>query len=151
LISQELKSILSNTSTTRGFEIILAILRPQMEKTAVLVKEISLASSEQNGGVGQINDSLQALNQVVQQNAASAEEMASSSEELSAQAQQLKDMMKFFKLDEKISNMITTTQKAKYTQPKYTEVKHLKPSIKKSSAIDINLNKDNLDNEFEKF
>lgn len=124
---------------------------PQMEKTAILVKEISLASSEQNGGVGQINDSLQALNQVVQQNAASAEEMASNSEELSAQAQQLKDMMKFFKLDEKITKMINTTQKAKIAKPKYMEIKHQKPIVKKTSAIEINLNKDNLDNEFEKF
>lgn len=130
---------------------LLKEILPQMEKTAVLVKEISLASSEQNGGVGQINDSIQALNQVVQQNAASAEEMASSSEELSAQAQQLKDMMKFFKLDENISHIIQKVEKTKVTPKKYTEIKHIKPNVKKSSAVEINLHKDNLDSDFEKF
>ena len=42
---------------------------------------------------------IQRLDEVIQQNAASAEEMASTSEELSGQAEQLQEMMATFKLD----------------------------------------------------
>jgi methyl-accepting chemotaxis protein len=71
---------------------------PEINKTARLVKEISVASNEQDSGAKQINHGILELNTVTQQNAANSEEMASSSEELSAQAQQLYDLISFFKL-----------------------------------------------------
>ena len=77
---------------------------PEINKTARLVKEISVASNEQDSGAKQINHGILELNTVTQQNAANSEEMASSSEELSAQAQQLYDLISFFKLSEQQNN-----------------------------------------------
>ncbi|HEX9777705.1 MAG TPA: hypothetical protein VGA63_06100, partial [Geopsychrobacteraceae bacterium] len=49
-----------------------------------------------DAGSGQISGAIQQLDQVTQQNAASAEEMASTSEELRGQAEQLQEMIGFF-------------------------------------------------------
>jgi len=76
----------------------LAKLVPDIQRTAGLVAEISVASREQNSGAGQINVAIQQLDQVTQQNASAAEEMSSTSEELSAQAQQLQSTIAFFSL-----------------------------------------------------
>ncbi|MDC7223764.1 MAG: methyl-accepting chemotaxis protein [Spirochaetales bacterium] len=75
-------------------------LVPHIELTAELVQEISTSSREQNTGVEQINASLLELDKVIQANASSSEEMASMSEELASQAQQLKEVMKFFSVEE---------------------------------------------------
>ena len=72
-------------------------LVPDIEKTALLVQEISAASNEQNLGAGQINRSIQQLDRVIRQNAATSEEMAATSEELARQAEQLQRTMVFFK------------------------------------------------------
>ena len=73
---------------------------PQIRKTAELIQEIAAASSEQDTGIGQINNAMVQLDQVTQQNAAGSEELASASEEMSAQAQQLMQMMDFFRVDD---------------------------------------------------
>jgi methyl-accepting chemotaxis protein len=71
---------------------------PDIQKTAELVQEISVASSEQNAGAEQINRAIQQLDQVIQQNAGASEEMASTSEELSSQSEQLQGTISFFKV-----------------------------------------------------
>ena len=81
----------------------LESLVPDIEKTAELVQEISIASREQDVGADEINRALQQLDQVVQQSAASSEEMAATSEELSAQSELLRESMNFFKLDGSVS------------------------------------------------
>ncbi len=85
----------------------LALLVPDIQKTAELVQEISAASNEQNAGAEQINKAIQQLEQVIQQNstaseemASTSEEMASTSEELASQAVQLRNTIGFFKLDD---------------------------------------------------
>jgi methyl-accepting chemotaxis protein len=75
----------------------LAKLVPDIRRTAELVKEITVASEEQNTGAGQINKAVQELDKVVQQNASASEQMASSSEELASQAEQLQAAIEFFK------------------------------------------------------
>lgn len=69
---------------------------PEIDRTSILVQEISGASNEQSSGIKQINTAIQNLNQVVQQNAAASEEMASGSEELARQAEELKEMISYF-------------------------------------------------------
>jgi len=76
----------------------LTSLLPEFDKTASMVKEISMSSEQQTIGISQVNDSLQQLNQIVQYNASASEEMAASAEELSAQAVQLADLVSFFKV-----------------------------------------------------
>ncbi|MCL2330608.1 MAG: methyl-accepting chemotaxis protein, partial [Phycisphaerae bacterium] len=60
---------------------------------AQLIHEIKMATSEQAQGVDQVNHALTQIDQVTQQNAASAEECASASKELSAQAEAMRGMV----------------------------------------------------------
>lgn len=78
---------------------------PDIAKTAELVQEITAASEEQSGGVGQITTAMQQLDKVTQQNAASSEELAAISEEMSAQAQELQQLISFFSLMPRSSEM----------------------------------------------
>jgi methyl-accepting chemotaxis protein len=77
-------------------------LVPEIEKTILLVKEISSASIEQKRGSDQINNTIQRLYQTTSQNTASAESMASTSTKLMEEAEDLKKSVKlFFVLEEK--------------------------------------------------
>ena len=95
-----------NTLSSSGIEIagqsgkLLQEVAPNIEKTSRLVMDISASGREQNTGAEQINSALQQLSQVIQQNAAVSEELAASSEELLGQAEQLKDAVAFFKIDD---------------------------------------------------
>jgi methyl-accepting chemotaxis protein len=79
---------------------LLEEVAPDIEKTSVLVKEISTSGKEQTVNAEQINSALQELNHVIQQNAAVSEEVAASSEELMVQAEQLRQAVDFFKTGE---------------------------------------------------
>jgi methyl-accepting chemotaxis protein len=81
----------------------LTQMLPEVEKTSMLVQEISAASNEQSNGAEQVNISMQQLSSITQQNAASSEELASSAEELYSQAEQLKDIIGFFKIEQEKS------------------------------------------------
>ncbi|MDP4208045.1 MAG: methyl-accepting chemotaxis protein [Bacteroidota bacterium] len=77
---------------------VLLTIVPEIERTAVLVKDISASCVEQNLSVNQISSAIMMLNQTVQGNAAMSEEMAASAEELTNQAEQLKEMVSYFKV-----------------------------------------------------
>ncbi|NJO91533.1 MAG: PAS domain-containing protein [Chloroflexia bacterium] len=72
---------------------------PDIQKTAVLVKDITAASLEQNAGSGQINNAITQLNTVTQRTSVASEEMAANAEELTSQAEQLSETIAFFKTD----------------------------------------------------
>jgi methyl-accepting chemotaxis protein len=72
-----------------------------VEKVVSLVTEISAASKEQAQGIDQINKAVNSMDQVVQQNSASAEQSASASQQLSAQAFHMKSLVR--DLAEKVS------------------------------------------------
>ncbi len=63
-----------------------------------LLEEIAVASSEQTQGISQVTTGLAQIDQVTQQNTASAEESAAAAEELSGQALQMREMLKRFVL-----------------------------------------------------
>ena len=69
---------------------------PDIESSIRLIKEIAVASMEQNDGAAQINNAVQQLNQIAQQNAASSEEIATNAEELSNKADQMVEMANVF-------------------------------------------------------
>lgn len=79
---------------------LLTKMVPDIAKTAELVQEITAASEEQSGGVGQITGAMQQLDKVTQQNAASSEELAATAQELRSQAESLQGMVSFFQLAE---------------------------------------------------
>ena len=63
-----------------------------------VIDEVSLSSADQATGVEEIGASLNDVDEIVQQNAASSEETASAAEELSSQAEELKALVGKFKL-----------------------------------------------------
>ena len=75
-------------------------LVPNIQKTAILIQEISAATHEQKAGTEQINVSMQQLDQVIQQNASISEENAATSIQLSQQAEQLQKTISFFTMTE---------------------------------------------------
>jgi methyl-accepting chemotaxis protein len=98
---------------------------PTIKQTADLVQEISAASSEQNGGIGQINSAMTQLDSVTQQNAAGSEELASASEEMSAQAEQLKSMMSFFVVeDNNRGGGLSASQASKAQETQRSPIQH---------------------------
>lgn len=93
-------------------------LVPEMEKTTVLIKEISAASVEQKTGAEQINMAMQNLNVITQENASAADDLTNSSVQLSELAANLKAAVSFFKLDEAA---VEAAAKAQTEAPAQTE------------------------------
>ncbi len=77
----------------------LSLVIPEIEETAKLVGDITIASIEQNSGAEQVNNSVQQLNHLAQQNASTSEELATTSEEMTAQAERLREVISYFKLE----------------------------------------------------
>ncbi len=82
-IVEDVKKSTDNTNTA------LQEIVGSVEKVTTLTHEISTASNEQSDGVNSVNGSVQQMDMVTQQNAATAEEVATTSEEMTAQAQTL--------------------------------------------------------------
>lgn len=137
----------SSVKVTEDTKILMEELAPEISKTAMLVKEITASSIEQNSGTRQINEAVQQLSQVIQQNSASAEEMASSSEELSSQSEMLKQMISFFKIDKNKSHDFTIDENISTKPPIKKETSN---KSKNKTGIKIELPDDNL-SEFENF
>ncbi len=93
---------LADTTLTVGEKAaeMLTNLVPDIQKTAELVQEITVASREQHSGAEQNNRAIQQLDQVIQQNVSSSEELASTAEELAAQSEHLQGAIEFFKVDD---------------------------------------------------
>ncbi len=101
IAAREIGDLSGNTVTLaeQAGEKLLQLV-PDIQKTAELVQEISLASREQDVGSEEINRGLQQLDTVVQQFAASSEELASSAQELTGLVEGQREAISFFKLDE---------------------------------------------------
>ena len=69
---------------------------PEIEKTAKLVQEISVASIEQDSGSSQINNAIQELNRQTQNNAATAEELVAAADYLKEHSGKLLSNISFF-------------------------------------------------------
>ncbi|HEX2967559.1 MAG TPA: methyl-accepting chemotaxis protein [Bacteroidales bacterium] len=139
---------------------LLSSIAPEIGKTAKLVQEIAAASLEQNSGADQVNNAIQQLNQVTQQNAAASEEMATSSEELAGQAQQLIEMISYFKLENNGKSIHAGMSKQKSSFSNITShIAHIEQAPAKNAAhagkakkgVSLNMEKDNIDANFEKF
>jgi methyl-accepting chemotaxis protein len=126
-------------STGKLFEEIV----PSIQKTSILVQEITSSSLEQYNSSTHINNAMYQLNQVSQQNATASEELAANAQELSIQADQLKDLISFFKLD-----MNTKNEEPKSSQT--SDTKSDKGNINKKNNTDFSLT-NNEDEEFQNF
>lgn len=78
---------------------LLNAIVPHIQETVELIESIGQSGTEHIAGIDQITRSIQELNNVIQQNAASSEELASSSEELVRTVEALRDQVSFFKFE----------------------------------------------------
>ncbi len=81
---------------------LLDALLPTIRKTAELVQEVSAASQEQAGGIGQISKAMSQVDQVTQRNASASEELASTAEEMSSQADSLQQLVAYFHVGDEV-------------------------------------------------
>ena len=73
---------------------------PEIQKTSALVDEVSAAAEEQDSGARQISAAMEQLSSTTQQSASASEELASTAEELNSQAEALRELMRFFRVDQ---------------------------------------------------
>jgi hypothetical protein len=85
-------------SSSRETREMLLALAPEIERTAGLVQEISIASLEQVSGVEQINNALQQLNQVTQRNASNSEEINAAAQRIDKLSERLEKAISVFSL-----------------------------------------------------
>ncbi len=119
---------------------LLESIVPDIDKTAELVQEISVASQEQDIGAGQINMAIQQLDQVVQQGAVVSEEVASTSQDLLGQAANAKNSVSFFSLSNIAQKQAAKTHRTATVphNPASASPKAQKPN----AGIDIDLGDD---------
>ncbi|MDH4199356.1 MAG: methyl-accepting chemotaxis protein [Spirochaetia bacterium] len=91
-LTEKSKTISNNAKIT------IESMLPNINKTADLVKEITMASEEQKTGVNQMNNAVNQLNQVAQGNAASSEELSGTATELNEQARTLQNLLSAFRM-----------------------------------------------------
>ena len=77
----------------------LEVLVPEISKTSQLIQEITTSTMEQTQNAAQVNRAIQQLNDITQQNAATAEELSAGASESLRQAEKLKNTMAFFRFD----------------------------------------------------
>jgi len=78
---------------------ILFDIIPDIEQTAILVKQIAASSLEQKISSEEINAGIQQLNKVTQQNAGSSFELSINSKNISKQAENLRKLIAYFKIE----------------------------------------------------
>lgn len=91
-LTEDSRSI-SNTAKS-----LIESMLPNINKTAELVKEITLASGQQKNTVDQMNSAVSQLNSVAQNNAASSEELSGTANQLNDQAGTLEKLLNAFKM-----------------------------------------------------
>lgn len=96
LINQTIEMINTSTEKSATAAIKLEEISRAGKATAVKVNKISEASNNQATSIAQIRQSINLINDVVQQNSATAEESAASGEELMGQMQMLKQLVDSF-------------------------------------------------------
>jgi methyl-accepting chemotaxis protein len=150
-----------DTKSKLGIEIaekaskLLAEIVPEIEKTSMLVQEITAASNEMSNGAKQVNKALQQLTSVTQQNAAASEQLATGAEELSSQADQLKEIVSFFKIENEkkqfqVKKQSMFSQNHLKQSASKSQFGNLQTTTKKTNIAHIVLNDPN-DQDFESF
>jgi len=119
---------------------LLQQLLPEIEKTSQMVLQIASASARENESVDNIGKSLNNLNHLAQNSAASSEQLASAAEELSSQSDNLIDSMAFFKTGDGVVN--TTYRQSNKKQKRKTPRLNQGVEIKLDDHTDLHRDED---------
>jgi methyl-accepting chemotaxis protein len=135
---------------------LLDAITPQIQKTAGLVQEITVASLEQVTGVEQINNALQQLNQVTQRNAANAEVISSAARDLDFLSKRLLDVISVFHLNktsktDNIKQDSTLSTSSNSSQSSFDNKSDSSSKTTNTKSIRIDLGKEYDDGSYESF
>lgn len=119
------------------------MLVPDIERTTLLIKEISAASIEQKTGAEQINMAMQQLNVITQENASSSDELTQGANQLARLADNLKTAVGYFNIGEDDNLPKGSANKGGATTSRSSESKvaHKRKSASvsvKGTKIDLN-------------
>ncbi len=157
LIEASMKEVENGVKNADLTAAVLNEIINSVEKNNDLVKEIAVASEDQNRGIGEINQGLNNINDIVQQNSSISEESASASEELSSQATELQSLMRRFNVGkgETKTRMINQPVYQPRKQIAAPEKPHQEPEISMEKIIAKKVGKRKTitlgDNEFGKY
>ena len=98
LISASSEKVESGSKLVQDAGVSMNEIMSSVQRVSDIIGEISAASSEQSQGIGQVNNSVNELDQMTQQNAALVEESAAAAESLREQAGKLANAVAAFKL-----------------------------------------------------
>ena len=98
LITRSVEQVDSGSSLVDSTGEIIGEVVEQVRRVSALVSEITVSSSEQNDGVGQINLAITRLDQTTQQNASMVEQTAAAAERLRQQSDELVAAMAVFRV-----------------------------------------------------
>jgi len=101
-----------------------------VQRVSDIIGEITAAASEQSDGIGQVNSSVNQLDQMTQQNAALVEQSAAAAESLKSQASHLAQVVGTFRLDS--HGAAASYQPAPARAPKQAPAKA--PAVTKTAA-----------------
>ena len=82
------------------------ILNDKMEETFNIVQDVETSSKEQLQGINQINDAVAQLDQMTQQNAATANLISNFSQEISGMAENLNNVASKIKYNDSVSTHV---------------------------------------------
>jgi len=100
LIDESIKRVNAGVLVANKTDETLRLIVSDVQQAADRITEITKASEEQAGAIGQIMIGIDQITDVVQSNSAMSEESASASEELASQSDTLKELVSVFKLKE---------------------------------------------------
>ncbi len=113
LIENSVNSVNNGTKIANETAQSLHTIIDGVNKTSILIDQISKASNEQATSINQVTLGVDQISAVVQTNSATSEESAASSEELNSQAQLLKELVQMFKTGR--NDSATVTNHSDYT------------------------------------
>ncbi|CAN2040527.1 methyl-accepting chemotaxis protein [Candidatus Magnetomoraceae bacterium gMMP-15] len=99
LIEDSIQKVNNGTEIADKTSVSLKHIVLSTTQVAELVNDIAVASHEQSQGISQVNISLNQIENVTQQNVASAEESADTAKELESQANKLRQMLGRFRIN----------------------------------------------------
>ena len=137
LAAYEIEQLTNNSVTiAKQSGATLSKIVPEIQRTAILVQDITNASIEQKAGTDQINSAIQQLNDVTQQNASSAEQLASHVESLSILTDKLNKLISFFKIEDTSEEEVKLKREGVISNNKLL-IKELKKEIKTQEIEEV--------------
>ena len=98
LISDSVRQVGEGTQLAQAAGVTMGEIVASVARVTSIISEITVATSEQSTGLGQVSEAVTNLDQMTQQNAALVEESSAAAEGLKAQAQALSSLVGTFRL-----------------------------------------------------